>query len=221
MPSVSTDEILLPPWEAALTPEEEAALVQRMRAGDQRARELLVESQLPWLKVISKKYKCRHMPLPDLFQQAVIELLNCLETFDPSVARLTTYLARPIRWRLFRLVKCCRLIYLPYVTQPHYADQHAQARQVNAFASADEQLLSDGRGAPDEILADAEDREHRRGQLHDAIARLEPRRQRIIRCRLSGQTLAQIGRSEQLTRERVRQLERASLLQLRELLETA
>lgn len=215
-------DLISPDWNGPLTSEEEAELVHRMRAGDLRARDLLIESQLPWLKVISKKYTCRHFPLPDLFQHTVIELLNCLETFDPRVARLTTYLARPIRWRLFRLVKCCRLIHLPYVAQPKYVEQHAQARQMQAFTEGAEHRIPDGRHAPDEILAEAEEQEHIRGRLHDALAKISnPRQQRILRCRLAGQTLAQIGRSEQLTRERIRQIEADALDQLRELLEAA
>lgn len=215
-------DLLLPKWEAPLTAEEEAELVLRMRAGDIRARDQLVESQLPWLMVISKKYTCHHMPLPDLFQHAVLELLNCLETFDPSIARLSTYISRPLAWRLSRLVKCSRLIHRPYIVQPKYRQQHAEARQVNAFAEGGDRLLTDGRRPPDEILAEIEEQEHVRGRLHDAIARIEdPRRQRVIRCRLAGQTLSQIGLTEGITREAVRQHERKGLALLRDYLGAA
>lgn len=211
-------DLLMPDWEQ-LTAEEEAELAGRMQAGDREARDRLVLSQYPWLKTIARRYVRRHFPLPDLFQHAIIELMQCLETFDPGKGRLSTYIASPLGWRLYRLIKCHRLIYRPYKVMPAYREQHEKARRVGEFGEDAQDLFSDGRESPDNVVAEAEQHEHERGMLHDAIAQIQdPRRQRILRRRLAGQTLAAIGKTEQITREAVRQHEKKALQQIRQLL---
>lgn len=212
-------DLLMPKWEP-LTREEEAELAKRMHAGDQAARDRLVLSQHPWLKLIARKYVCPHWPLPDLFQIAILEVLKCLATFDPKKGRLCTYIERPLRWRLHRYVKCDRIIHRPY--RPRFLKEFLAAGKVGAMSEDAARLWADGRPSPDELLADVDEREHERGRLQDAISQIkDPRRQQIIRFRLAGHTLEKIGRTLQITREAVRQHEMRALEFIREVLEAA
>jgi len=82
-------------------------------------------------------------------------------------------------------------------------------------------LLVSEEAAPDETAGKSIDGERRHGWLHDALAMLDEREQRIIRARRlreEGATLEELGREFGISKERVRQIEARAFGKLREAL---
>lgn len=196
-----------------LTAEEEAQLAQRMHAGDRQARDLLVESVLPYIARLASRYIRPGFELDDLFQVGVATLLYSLESFDPAQGRLTTYCEQPVTWRLYRHVRTQGLIYRPYIMQPNYAEQHQRAATVGGLPEDAGRLIP----APDEDLAELEEQEHDRGRCDDALATLPQFTQRVFRRRLAGHTLKAIAADEQVTRECIRYHEQKAIRTIRQL----
>ena len=72
-----------------LPAEEEAALVERMMAGDGEAGNKLIEHNLRLVAHIAKKY-ARSGDADDLISIGSIGLIKAVHTFKPEVGRLTT-----------------------------------------------------------------------------------------------------------------------------------
>ncbi len=65
-----------------LTREQEVDLATRMAAGDERAKQKLVQSNLRFVVNVSKKYQNRGLPLSDLISEGNLGLLKAAEKFD-------------------------------------------------------------------------------------------------------------------------------------------
>lgn len=75
----------------ALAPELEQ-LLEACRAGDQRARETVLEQHLPLVRMLALRYAGRGEPLEDLIQVGSIGLLLAIDRFDSSRGvQFTTY----------------------------------------------------------------------------------------------------------------------------------
>jgi RNA polymerase sigma factor (sigma-70 family) len=66
------------------SPEEQAALVRAAKAGDQRAREQLIERYLPLVVSLARSFRVEGLEFADLVQEGVVGLLRALERFDPD-----------------------------------------------------------------------------------------------------------------------------------------
>src|ERR671920_245985 len=62
-----------------LTHQEEISLSRRARAGDQRARNKLVESNLRLVVSVAKRYRGMGLPFEDLIQEGNIGLMKAVE----------------------------------------------------------------------------------------------------------------------------------------------
>ena len=78
-----------------LPPEEEAALVERMYAGDALARDRLIEHNLRLVAHIARKYAASG-EMDDLISIGSIGLIKAVHTFRPEAGKLTTYASRCI-----------------------------------------------------------------------------------------------------------------------------
>jgi RNA polymerase primary sigma factor len=75
-----------------LTPEEEMDLGRRARAGDARARALLIERNLRLVVSVAKRYRGLGLPFEDLIQEGNLGLMKAVERFDPELNnRFSTY----------------------------------------------------------------------------------------------------------------------------------
>lgn len=77
---------------ARLSAEEERELAARARAGDGSAAQALVESHLPFVARIARRYSRYGLPANELVQEGVIGLIQAIRRYNPSSdARLATY----------------------------------------------------------------------------------------------------------------------------------
>ena len=75
-----------------LTPQQEAELAVRIKAGDSSARELMIKANLRLVVKIAHDYSGMGLPLLDLISEGNIGLMKAVERFDPNKgAKLSTY----------------------------------------------------------------------------------------------------------------------------------
>jgi RNA polymerase primary sigma factor len=88
-----------------LTHAEEIDLSKRAKAGDKRARQMLVEKNLRLVVSVAKKYRGMGLPFEDLIQEGNIGLMRAVEKFGPERGfRFSTYATWWIRQAVQRAV---------------------------------------------------------------------------------------------------------------------
>src|SRR5918992_4956593 len=91
--------------ERLLTHEEEIDLGRRVRAGDKKARDKLIEKNLRLVVSVAKKYRGMGLPFEDLIQEGNIGLMKAIDKYDPERGfRFSTYATWWIRQAVQRAV---------------------------------------------------------------------------------------------------------------------
>ena len=238
-----------------LTPREERELSRRAKAGDERARQRLIEKNLRLVVSVTKKYRGYGLAFEDLIQEGNIGLMKAVDKFEPKKGyRFSTYATWWIRQAVARAVADKgRTIRLPV----HMGEKVRKIGRVTGELSAElgrepteEELVErldwtveqvrDVKGTRpdaaslskpvssqdgssrledlilDETLCDVPDaviEEIEAAWLRKAIGRL-PQKARYVLVRRYGlddrdpATLAELAAGLNLSRERVRQLQR-------------
>ena len=129
-----------------LTVEEDKALAERIMAGDQKARDQMIQANLRLVVKIAHDYSGYGLSLNDLISEGNIGLMNAVERFDPEKGgKLSTYGAWWIKQSIKRaLANQSKTIRLPI----HMVDKIARMRRIAAILNEDL-----GREPTDEELA--------------------------------------------------------------------
>jgi RNA polymerase primary sigma factor len=111
-----------------LTPKEEVELAERIKKGDQRARNRMISANLRLVVKIAHDYSNFGLPLLDLISEGNIGLIKAVERFDPSKGgKLSTYAAWWIKQAIKRaLANQSKTIRLPV----HLVDKISKMRRI-------------------------------------------------------------------------------------------
>ena len=98
-----------------LTPQQEVTLAKRIRAGDRKSLEQMVECNLRFVITIAKEYQGRGLPLEDLIAEGNLGLVRAATRFDETVGvKFTTYAVWWIRQGILSsLAEKARMVRLP------------------------------------------------------------------------------------------------------------
>lgn len=153
-----------------LSREQEVSLFERLEAGDESAREIIVESNLRFVVKMAVSFMGRGVSLSDLIQEGNIGLLEVVDKFDYRKGyRFSTYAAFWIRQAIqLALRKQCNLIRLPIRKSRflgHLTEAINELTQANGSAPAVGELAA-------KLNVPAEDLEHLM-QLRDSVLSLD------------------------------------------------
>ena len=132
--------------EPLLTPAQEVELADRIKVGDEQARERMIKANLRLVVKIARDYEGFGLPLLDLINEGNIGLMKAVDKFDPTKgAKFSTYSSWWIKQAIKRsLSNQSKTIRLPI----HLVEKIAKLRQVSVRL---QEVL--GREPSDEELA--------------------------------------------------------------------
>lgn len=153
-----------------------------------------VEGLVRWR---AKHYRVDLDTYEDLMSLGRMAVLDAVRTWRPGKATFVAWMTQWVHARMWAHAKKA-------MKREKYTRDFAR-EVVERPANADVQLATDAQHT----------------ELRGAIAKLPTRLRMVMRGRLEGKTLADIGRDVDLSRERVRQLEALALERLRRTMEAA
>ncbi len=148
--------------------------MERLAAGDEGARDVLITHNLRLVVYIARKFESSGVGIEDLISIGTIGLIKAVRTFCPERnIKLATYSSRCIENEI--------LMYLRKNAQKR--SEISIDEPLNVDWDGNELLLSDVLGSdPDVVHRDLE-LEAERQQLLSCVARLSPREQQIMHLR--------------------------------------
>ena len=131
-----------------LTREEEIALAERIKLGDEQAREQMIKANLRLVVKIARDYEGLGLPLLDLISEGNIGLMKGVERFQPAKgAKLSTYAAWWIKQSIKRaLANQSKTIRLPLHAEQkmaHVRKAELRLRETLERVATDEEVAED------------------------------------------------------------------------------
>lgn len=154
--------------------EEERAVMERLAAGDEKAKDEIVEHNLRLVVYIAKKYEASVADLGDLVSVGAMGLLKAVNSFDPTKnIKFATFASRCIENEI--------LMYLRKIVRKKC--EVSLDEPINVDAEGNELLLSDVVGTePDSVYKDLEKKTEVE-QLYRSFSALSRREFEIIKLR--------------------------------------
>ena len=167
---INSGEALPPP----LSREEEAGIMERLRAGDEEVKQTLIERNLRLVVYIARKFENTGVCVEDLISIGTIGLIKAVNTFDAEKRiKLATYASRCIENEiLMYLRRSCKLKLEVSLDEP-----------LNVDWDGNELLLSDILGTDADAIYQGIEDEVDKELLSLAMKKLTPREKRIMELR--------------------------------------
>jgi RNA polymerase sigma factor (sigma-70 family) len=204
------------------TREEEAELVRKVREGIEARNQLLMSCADLAVSIASGyAWKNQEFDQDDLVSAALFGcnevggLLRCINKLDPSKGRLTTYAEPSMR-------DACRkymIVHRSVIVRPRVAPKGDQLRDYHLKAGSVASLDADAgirKGASklqSKALGGFTD-DWEKQAVKEAWGCLTERESGILKERMEGKTLTELGKEYGVTRERVRQIQSAAITKL-------
>ena len=167
---INSGEALPPP----LSREEEAKIMEQLRAGDEEVKQTLIERNLRLVVYIARKFENTGVCVEDLISIGTIGLIKAVNTFDAEKRiKLATYASRCIENEiLMYLRRSCKLKLEVSLDEPLNVDWDGNELLLSDILGTDADAID--RGIEDEV-----DKE----LLSLAMKKLTPREKKIMELR--------------------------------------
>ncbi len=248
-----------------LNRQEEKKLADKIKAGDLKARQKLVISNLKFVIQIAKKYKNSNIPLMDLVSEGNLGLMKAAETFD--IKHGVNFISYAVHWIKQSILKAIaeksNIVKIPLnwnndlakiykkKNQLHNKLNQQNVKEIGKDLDIPNQKLNqllrisapylsinqkvknkEGEDKKNEVenLIPHEDSVEKtffyknlQKDIDKILKQLKPIEADIIRSRFGlndqeAQTLLEIGRKYNLSKERIRQIEKNTLITLKEIM---
>ena len=157
-----------------LTAEEEAECFAKMHAGDNFARDKLVEHNLRLVVFLAKKFESTNLDMEDLISVGTIGLIKAINSFKAEKQiKLATYASRCIENEI--------LMYLRKLSKRK--QEVSLDEPLNVDGEGNELLLGDILGTDSDAIYTVVENQVERQLLEEGLAKLSQREQRIIQMR--------------------------------------
>ncbi len=167
---INGPETLPPPLEA----KDEALIMERISAGDEKAREPLITHNLRLVVYIAKKFESTSVCVEDLISIGTIGLIKAVNTFRPEKGiKLATYASRCIENEI--------LMYLRKISQQK--NEISIDEPLNVDYDGNELLIADVLGSDSNTVNVRIEKESEENQLLQAVNRLGKRELSIMELR--------------------------------------
>lgn len=208
---INSGETLPPP----LSREEEARIMEQLRAGDEDVKQTLIERNLRLVVYIARKFENTGVCVEDLISIGTIGLIKAVNTFDAEKRiKLATYASRCIENEI--------LMYLRKTSQRRC--EISIDEPLNVDWDGNELLLSDVLGTDSDCVNARIEDETEKKLLHEAVNHLSPRERQIMEMRfgLKGgreKTQKEVADEIGISQSYISRLEKRIIKQLRDELE--
>ena len=199
-----------------LTATEERECLEKWKAGDLAARDVLIERNMRLVAHLSKKYNADRRDLDDLISIGTIGLIKAVRTFDPEKnSKLATYAAKCIENEILMSLRLEK----KYGREVSLYDPIGTDKEGNMISLVDV-VEADGREVVEEVALGQEIE-----QMYRAYEQcLRDKEKKVIRMRygLFGSreyTQREIAGQMHISRSYVSRIEKAALLKMRAMME--
>ena len=196
-----------------LSKEEEAACLERLAAGDEDARDELIERNMRLVAHIVKKFHPKHELLDDYISIGTIGLMKAVNTFTPDrKTKLATYAARCIENEILMYLRTQKKVQKDVsLFEPIGSDNDGQSLQIADLLQTD-----------DEAPIDTVEQNEKKERLYKHLGKLDGRELEIIQRRyglLDDKPMTQKAIAEQLdiSRSYVSRIEKRAIVKLYQL----
>lgn len=203
-----------------LTKDEERALIARAQSGDLAARNTLIERNLGLIYGCCRKVAARYRyPAEELVGDATEIFIKSIARFDMRFGRLSTYAVRAMTQSLYRIAfEFGGAIKVSGGLSSRALLARTSPETVAAMRAARRPVSIDYRTEQTPTFAETlafrdEPRDERPPPYPDwphiaaALAALDERSQGVLRMRMDGKTLVEVGDFYGISKERARQIE--------------